>query len=67
MATCPCCTNHLMRHIRNQEVYWFCRHCWQAMPAADDGRLAIASLGHRLDKVLQPSQPSALESLVAMS
>jgi len=67
MVTCPCCTDQLVRHIRHQEVYWFCRHCWQAMPAATDGRLAIASLGHRLDNVLQPSHPSALDSLVPIS
>ena len=32
MNDCPCCTNLMLRHIRNHEVYWFCRHCWQVMP-----------------------------------
>jgi hypothetical protein len=29
---CPCCSHQLLRHIRNQEVYLFCRRCWQEMP-----------------------------------
>jgi hypothetical protein len=29
---CPCCSHQLLRHIRNQEVYLFCRTCWQEMP-----------------------------------
>ncbi|OKH54853.1 hypothetical protein NIES2130_27815 [Scytonema sp. HK-05] len=32
MNNCPCCSSPLLRHIRHQEVYWFCRSCWQAMP-----------------------------------
>jgi hypothetical protein len=33
MATCPCCSNTLLRHVRNHQVAYFCRHCWQDMPA----------------------------------
>ncbi|MFN6485911.1 MAG: hypothetical protein RMY33_032675 [Nostoc sp. DedQUE03] len=22
----------MLRHIRLQETYWFCRQCWQEMP-----------------------------------
>ncbi len=22
----------MLRHIRANETYWFCRHCWQEMP-----------------------------------
>jgi hypothetical protein len=25
----------MLRHIRNQQVYWFCRHCWQEMPSSE--------------------------------
>lgn len=29
---CPCCSHSLLRHISSQRVYWYCRHCHQAMP-----------------------------------
>ncbi|MHC5896053.1 hypothetical protein [Nostoc sp.] len=32
MTNCPCCSNQMLRHIRLQQTYWFCRHCWQEMP-----------------------------------
>jgi hypothetical protein len=32
MNTCPCCSNILLRQIHSNQVYWFCRHCWQEMP-----------------------------------
>jgi hypothetical protein len=32
MNTCPCCSHVLLRHIRGNEIYWFCRNCWQEMP-----------------------------------
>jgi ribosomal protein L37AE/L43A len=32
MTSCPCCTNQMLRHLRQSQVYWFCRHCWQEMP-----------------------------------
>ncbi|MCU0527174.1 MAG: hypothetical protein MUF72_20385 [Elainella sp. Prado103] len=25
----------MIRHIRHQQVYWFCRSCWQEMPLID--------------------------------
>lgn len=30
--TCLCCSNTLLRHIRSHQIYWFCPHCYQAMP-----------------------------------
>jgi ribosomal protein L37AE/L43A len=33
MTTCPCCSDSMLRHIRHHQVYWFCRSCWQEMPA----------------------------------
>lgn len=30
--SCPCCGGSLLRHVRHQEVYWFCRTCWQEIP-----------------------------------
>ncbi|MGE5658121.1 MAG: hypothetical protein ACM37W_16080 [Actinomycetota bacterium] len=32
MNTCPCCSTQLLRHARQNRVYWFCSHCWQEMP-----------------------------------
>ena len=32
-AVCPCCSNKLIHHISNHRDYWFCRRCWQEMPA----------------------------------
>lgn len=32
-ATCLCCSNTLLRHARDREVYWRCSHCYQEMPA----------------------------------
>jgi len=32
MTSCPCCAHLLLRHIRHQQMYWFCRQCWQEMP-----------------------------------
>ncbi|HHP7244503.1 MAG TPA: hypothetical protein ACFE0H_07440, partial [Elainellaceae cyanobacterium] len=32
MATCPCCSDRLLRHIRGHQTIWFCRQCWQPMP-----------------------------------
>lgn len=32
MQSCPVCTGKLLRHIQSGSIYWFCRHCWQAMP-----------------------------------
>lgn len=33
MENCPCCSNQMLRHVRQSNAYWFCRHCWQEMPA----------------------------------
>lgn len=32
MPECPCCSEKLLRHVRQGKVYWFCTHCWQEMP-----------------------------------
>jgi len=32
MIHCPCCSNQMLRHVRQHQIYWFCRHCWQTMP-----------------------------------
>lgn len=35
MATCPCCSNQMLRHVRHKQIYYFCRTCWQEMPLWD--------------------------------
>ena len=38
MSDCPCCSQSMLRHIRSNEVYWFCRNCWQEMPNFQENR-----------------------------
>ncbi|MEM7727406.1 MAG: hypothetical protein AAF208_13715 [Cyanobacteria bacterium P01_A01_bin.45] len=33
--SCPCCGGSLLRHIRHNGVYWFCRFCWQEVPTVE--------------------------------
>lgn len=33
---CPCCSYSLLRHLRHQKIYWFCRRCWQEMPLLEE-------------------------------
>ncbi|EGK87100.1 hypothetical protein D0A34_04010 [Microcoleus vaginatus PCC 9802] len=32
MTHCPCCSNQMLRHLRQHQLYWFCRQCWQTIP-----------------------------------
>lgn len=32
-SNCPCCGGSLLRHVRQSEVYWFCKTCWQEVPS----------------------------------
>jgi hypothetical protein len=36
MSTCPCCSDRLLRHVRQGKLYWLCRSCWAEMPNFDD-------------------------------
>ncbi|HEY9664271.1 MAG TPA: hypothetical protein V6C65_37990 [Allocoleopsis sp.] len=29
---CPFCSDRLVRHIQHQQLYWFCRSCWERIP-----------------------------------
>ncbi|MBW4575792.1 MAG: hypothetical protein KME08_10960 [Aphanothece sp. CMT-3BRIN-NPC111] len=31
LNTCPCCGSPLLRHARQQGIYWFCTSCRQEM------------------------------------
>lgn len=32
----------MLRHVRQHQVYWFCRSCWQEMPLYDHSSCLIA-------------------------
>ncbi|MGL5926940.1 MAG: hypothetical protein ACRC32_28950 [Chroococcidiopsis sp.] len=32
--SCLCCSHQLLRHVRKQQIVWFCCQCRQEMPAA---------------------------------
>ncbi|MBR8826786.1 MAG: hypothetical protein DSM107014_02600 [Gomphosphaeria aponina SAG 52.96 = DSM 107014] len=32
MNNCPCCAEPMLRHIRHNEIYWYCSSCHQEMP-----------------------------------
>jgi hypothetical protein len=36
MSTCPCCSDRLLRHVRQGKLYWLCRSCWAEMPNFDE-------------------------------
>ncbi len=38
--TCPCCSNSLLRHVRQGRLYWFCTSCWQEVPLFAVGQTA---------------------------
>ena len=56
-AVCPCCSNKLIHHISNHRDYWFCRSCWQEMPAIE---MEIANNLEYLDR--QPTLSSIIKS-----
>ncbi|MEO0770500.1 MAG: hypothetical protein AAFY72_13920 [Cyanobacteria bacterium J06649_4] len=36
MTTCPCCNAALLRHVRHNDLYWYCPSCRQEMPDTHD-------------------------------
>lgn len=40
---CPYCSDRLTRHIQQQQVYWFCRSCWQRIPDLELDRVDLSS------------------------
>ena len=46
--TCPCCDSLLLRHARQQGIYWFCTSCRQEMtPLSAENKLYQEILGGR--------------------
>ncbi|MBE9228454.1 hypothetical protein IQ264_23840 [Phormidium sp. LEGE 05292] len=55
MSDCPCCSHTMLRHIRSNQVYWFCRNCWQEMPNFE--QLRSTSLLVNLSATLTIQEP----------
>jgi len=51
-ARCPCCSGKLIHHISLQRDYWFCRNCWQEMPAMNVKLKAIDKLKKKPNKAI---------------
>ncbi len=32
MNQCPCCSHTLLKHWKNNQIYWYCSACRQEMP-----------------------------------
>ncbi|BAZ10028.1 hypothetical protein NIES4071_18420 [Calothrix sp. NIES-4071] len=52
MATCPCCSHRMIRHVRHRQVSWFCRSCWQDMPNIQEKSASHLSL----ERILAPQR-----------
>ena len=50
---CPCCSDSLLRHWKNNQTYWFCRRCRQEMPNFE--AIERKSYYHRQEQVLTDS------------
>lgn len=64
-SKCPCCSTSLLRHWKNDGIYWFCSHCRQEMPNLE--AQGIKKYRHRQEKKLEklmiiPTQFSTLNS-----
>lgn len=51
MISCPCCSNQMVRHIQNQKLHWFCRHCWQEMPNLNSDRCISVDFAKRIQGI----------------
>jgi ribosomal protein L37AE/L43A len=51
MNTCPCCSEILLRHARQGNIYWFCTHCRQEMPGPSLERIGVRQLLVRLPEL----------------
>ena len=35
MSQCPCCSNILLKHWKQNKIFWYCPACRQEMPNLD--------------------------------
>ncbi|MEL6221719.1 MAG: hypothetical protein AAFR31_03635 [Cyanobacteria bacterium J06627_8] len=61
MNTCPCCSETMLRHTRQGQIYWFCTHCHQEMPNLS---MAIAASDCRRTKGNSLDSPAELIKLL---
>ncbi|WP_293340914.1 hypothetical protein [Microcoleus sp. CAWBG58] len=60
---CPCCSNPMLRHFRQHQVYWFCRECWQEMPVYNLNQYCLLPSIATLNKARVPQNLSFSTSL----
>ncbi|MFB2877133.1 hypothetical protein [Floridanema aerugineum] len=52
MASCPCCSHTMLRHIRHNQIFWYCRHCWQEMPNFNSSP-SLSKYSQSLENIIQ--------------
>ncbi len=58
--TCSCCSDRLIRHIRQGTLYWWCHSCWAEMPNMEE----VFGLSTRENPALAPTaQPKLSPTL----
>lgn len=56
MNICLCCSEQLLRHIRQSSIYWFCPRCKQEMPGLE---MINPQLAQKIPKVNLRKNPSS--------
>ncbi|MFM7407138.1 MAG: hypothetical protein ACKO3K_10860 [Cuspidothrix sp.] len=49
---CPCCGGSILRHVRHNQVYWFCLSCRQEVPVLTVDGVSKSNLETRNEEVL---------------
>jgi cytidine deaminase len=60
MNNCPCCTDKLLRHVRNQDLYWFCLRCRQEMPNFNLIQMEMVAIKNENNQYYDKSQIKSL-------
>lgn len=55
MNTCPCCSSQLLRHARQNRIYWFCSHCWEEMPDLSEMILGDRQRTRKIESLVKVS------------
>ncbi len=45
MNSCPLCSQKILRHIRPNQIYWYCVSCRQEMPNLGETRVSQVKRG----------------------
>ncbi len=62
MNQCPCCSNTLLKHWKNNQIYWYCSACRQEMP-----NLELQELKMSVNPSQTVNQPVSQKAGVALS